>query len=158
MLSLGLDGQHHFRSLSRFRSLSVPLVHVPSIFSNIKTLLQIDLLQLNSRQRRSRERARQWHAARVGVADVHSCTLPAATVAAHARWRRLAAAALRYSAWRPWAAARAGTAAAAAPVPASRNMLMDTVQGRVALADAMVAQVEAPGRPKRKAAELANAG
>ena len=112
---------------------------------------------LTSRQRRSRERARQWHAARAGAADMHSCMLSASTVAAHARWRRLAAAALRYSAWRPWAAARASAAIAAAPSPASRNLLMDTVQGRVALADALVAQVDAAGPPKRKAAELTRA-
>ena len=55
-------------------------------------------------------------------------------------------------------AARAPSAApAAAPARANRNLLMDTVQGRVVLADALVAQVEAASRPKRKAAELTRA-
>jgi len=75
------------------------------------------------------------------------------------RWRRLAAAALRISVWRPWAAARAGASAsglAAPPVAARVNLLMDTTEGRIAMADAIVAHAEHPGRAKRKAEELSS--
>ena len=172
---------------------------------------------LNSKQRRSRERARQWHAARAGGADAQneqmlagdpacvaegrppgeaaastsSCVLPmqveqtsavgqgstctaecrppgeAAACAtrcvpasAAARWRRLAAAAVRFSVWRPWAAARARASAAPvlAAAPAERcNLLYDSVDGRIAVADALVACVEAPGRSKRKVEALSDA-
>ena len=81
--------------------------------------------------------------------------LPGVAKAA-ARWRRLAAAAVRVSVWRPWAAARAGAPAPvlATPRDASRNLLYESVEGRIALADALVAAAEGPGRSKRKAEEL----
>ena len=77
---------------------------------------------------------------------------------AAARWRRLVTAAVRVSVWRPWAAARAGALAPvlATPRAASRNLLYETLEGRIALADPMVAAVEGPGRSKRKAEELSS--
>ena len=94
--------------------------------------------------------------------------------AAARRWRRLAAGCLRYAAWRPWAAERSAASALALAAPraaARENLLMatmpgahrsrsatsstkPTVEGRIALADALVAAAEGPGRSKRKAEEL----
>ena len=78
---------------------------------------------------------------------------------AAARWRRLAAAAVRFSVWRPWAVARAGASVPAlvAPTAERRNLLYESVEGRIAVADALVACAEASGRSKRKAEALSDA-
>ena len=75
-----------------------------------------------------------------------------------AQWRRIVTAAVRVSVFRSWAAARAGKAPArAAPPAANRNLLYETVEGRIALADALVASAGAPGRSwKRKVEELSS--
>ena len=82
-----------------------------------------------------------------------SCVLLDPAEAAVAwRWRRLAAACLRVSVWRLWAAGRAADAAPmpVEPQPPTRNLLMDTMEGRIAMADALVASAEQPSRPKRQ--------
>ena len=58
--------------------------------------------------------------------------------------------------WRPWAAARAGASVPVLVAPSAerRNLLYESVEGRIAMADALVACAEAPGRPKRKAEAL----
>ena len=81
-----------------------------------------------------------------GVISATSCMLPDSTEAAAARrWRRLAAGCLRYAAWRPWAAERSAASALALAAPraaARENLLMATMEGRIAIRNLLYETVE----------------